>query len=74
MDTWAVTCMFSNWLEGRENGDRETWLTTVYDQDSATFLDVCQRIGVTVEEIEGGGDTETYVLRVGKPGTGWKNP
>lgn len=73
MHTWSVTGMFSNWLEGRisKNRGRETWLVTVFDQDSARFLEACELIGVTVEEIEGSGDTESYVLRVGEPGTGW---
>lgn len=73
MDTWAVTCMFTNWIEGRDNGDRETWLVTVFDQDARRFLEACELIGVTVEEIHGAGDTETYELVLGKPGTGWKN-
>lgn len=71
MGLWTATAMFTNWLEGRENGDRETWLTTVFDQDSRGFLTAARTVGVTVEEIEGGGDAETYRLVVGEPGTGW---
>lgn len=72
MDTWAATGMFANWIEGRENGERETWLVTVFAADAASFLEVVHNVGVTVEEIEGGGESESYVLRVGEPGSGWK--
>lgn len=72
MDLWAATGMFANWLEGRPNGDRETWLVTVYDQDMWSLTTAAETIGITVEEIEGGGDTETYRLLVGKPGSGWQ--
>jgi hypothetical protein len=51
MLTCAATGMFANWLEGRENGDRETWLVTVFDEDAEAFLDTARNIGVTVEEI-----------------------
>lgn len=72
MDLWAATAAFSNWIEGRENGaDRETWQVMVYDEDSASFLAAAERLAITVEEIEGSGDTETYRLLVGEPGTGW---
>ncbi|MGB3443869.1 MAG: hypothetical protein WBA97_34460 [Actinophytocola sp.] len=73
MDLWATTGMFANWLEGRENGDRETWLATVFDKQAEGFLIAARTVGVTVEEIEGGGDTETYRLLVGEPGTGWQD-
>ncbi len=72
MDTWAATGMFSNWLEGRDNGDRETWLVTVFAADGESFLQAARNVGVTVEEIEGGGESESYILRVGEPGTGWQ--
>ncbi len=72
MDTWAVTGMFANWIEGRENGDRETWLVTVFDRDSSSFLDAARNIGVTVEEIEGADDTESYTMVVGELGSGWR--
>lgn len=71
MSLWAATGMFTNWLEGRPNGDRETWLVTVYDQQSESFLTAAETAGLTVEEIEGGGDTESYRLLVGAAGTGW---
>lgn len=72
MNTWAATAMFSNWLGGRENGDRETWLVTVFANRSESFLLAARNIGVTVEEIEGGGESESYALRVGEPGSGWQ--
>lgn len=74
MAMWLATGGFANWLEGRGNGDRETWLVTVFDENSAAFLQAGLAAGVTIEEIEGSGKTETYVLRVGKPGTGWQPP
>jgi hypothetical protein len=72
MDTWAATGMFANWLEGRPNGDCETWLVTVFDEDSASFLEAARQVGVTVEEIEGAGGSESYVLLAGEPGSGWQ--
>jgi hypothetical protein len=72
MDLWIATGAVANWLEGRPNGDRETWLVTVFDSHGPAFLDAARQIGVTVEEIEGGGETEAYILRVGEPGTGWQ--
>jgi hypothetical protein len=71
MLTWAATGMFANWIEGRENGGRETWLMTVFDEDAGSFLDAARNCGVTVEKINGGGESESYVLRVGEPGSGW---
>jgi hypothetical protein len=71
-DLWSVTGFFANWIEGRPNGERETWLVTVFDEAAGSFLDAARPAGVTVEEIEGAGDDERYVMRVGEPGTGWK--
>jgi hypothetical protein len=69
---WTATGPFANWLEGRDNGDgRETWLVTVFAEDADRFLDAARNTGVTVEEISGGGDSESYTLRVGEPGSGW---
>jgi hypothetical protein len=67
MQVWTATASFANWLEVR--GD--TASVTCFDRDEAAFLDVARQAGVTVEEIEGGGDSERYVLRAGEPGTGW---
>lgn len=73
MDAWLATGSFANWLESRENGpDLETSLVTVFEEDREVFLTLTQEAGVTVEEIHGGGDTETYVLLVGEPGSGWR--
>lgn len=71
MDLWMATAGHSNWIEGRENGERETWLVTVFNPESATFLAAAESTGATVEEIDGGDETETYRLVVGTPGTGW---
>lgn len=69
---WTATGPFANWLEGRDSGaGRETWLVTVFAEDGGRFLDAARATGVTVEEIDGGGDSETYTLRVGEPGSGW---
>jgi hypothetical protein len=70
-DLWSVTGGYANWLEGRENGDRETWLVTVLGADSARFLRHARLFGATVEEVHGGGDSESYTLVVGEPMTGW---
>jgi len=68
---WAATAYYANWIEGRENGGCETWLVTCFDEQASAFLMAASAVGVTVEEIEGAGDTESYLLRVGEPGTGW---
>lgn len=71
-EAWLPAAMYANWIEGRENGsDRETWLVTCFDENSAAFLATAKAAGVTVEEIEGAGDSETYRLLVGEPGSGW---
>ena len=73
MDVWAATAAFSNWLEGRGPEDRETWLVTCPGEYSAAFLAAAQaRPAATVEEIEGAGDSERYVMLAGEPGSGWK--
>jgi hypothetical protein len=70
---WAVTGTFTNWLERRPLTDgRETWLATVFDRESESFLAAARAIGVTVEEVQGGGDSESYDLLVGEPGSGWQ--
>lgn len=75
IDMWYATAAYANWLDGRDNerlGDGyETWLVTVFGEHEEHFVTAARAVGVTVEEIEGGGDTERYVLRVGEPGTGW---
>jgi hypothetical protein len=73
MDTWAATAMFANWIQGWGPEDRQTWLVTCLDGHYAnSFLDAARNIGVTVEEIEGAGDDERYVMLVGDPGSGWR--
>ncbi|MEV6791276.1 hypothetical protein AB0M87_04575 [Streptomyces sp. NPDC051320] len=73
MDMWAATAACANWLEGRENGDRgETWLVMVPSDHAEDFVTAGAAAGVTVEEIQGDGDEENYVLRAGEPGTGWR--
>ena len=71
VDAWTSTAMFANWIEGRENGDRETWIVTCFDENSASFLEAVKTAGATAEEIEGAGETETYKLLIGEPGSGW---
>lgn len=74
MDAWDATCTFANWIEGRALADgRETWLVTVFDRDSESFLTVARTFGVTVEQIQGGGESEGYDLAVGEPGSGWQD-
>jgi len=67
IDMWRATGAFANWLDGRE----ETFLVTCFDDNAQQFLDAARATKVTVQEIHGGDDTETYELLVGEPGTGW---
>ena len=71
MALWAASAGYTNWLEGRENGARETWQVMCFDEDLEAFLGLAGEAGCTVEEIVGAGDNETYALRVGEPGSGW---
>lgn len=72
-DAWLPTAPYANWIEGRENGeDRETWLVTCMDEHAEFFLNSARTAGATVEEIEGAGDSETYTLVTGAPGSGWE--
>jgi hypothetical protein len=71
MDMWAATAVFANWIEGRGPENRETWLVTCFGEHAPGFLDAARKIGVTVEQVEGAGDDERYVMLVGEPGTGW---
>jgi hypothetical protein len=69
---WSLTAPFANWIEGRDNGDRETWLVTCFAEQGDQFTAAARATGVTVEEIEGAGDSEHYRLLVGEPGSGWE--
>lgn len=72
---WMASCTYANWLEGRElPAARETWQVMVMDAHSGPFLDACRAAGVTVQEIHGSGDDETYELLIGADGTGWPAP
>jgi hypothetical protein len=75
IDMWPQT-IYGNWLDGRKNAHgTETWHVMVLDEHLDHFLEVARAVdGVTVEEIEGAGETESYALRVGEPGTGWVAP
>lgn len=73
-NAWEPTAVYANWIEGRRAKGRataETWLVTCFDESRETFLAAAKNAGVTVEEIEGTDDQETYKLLVGEPGTGW---
>lgn len=72
MDMWAATAAFANWIEGRGPEDRETWLVTCFDVHARIFLAAAREVGATVEQIEGAGDTERYVLLTGEAATGWQ--
>lgn len=74
-DLWPHTAMYANWIEGRENPrGGETWLVTVFGEDTDRFLAAARATsGVTVEEIDGAGEQERYRLLVGEPGTGWES-
>lgn len=71
---WEPTAGYANWIEGRRAPGRaaaETWLVTCYAEHGAPFLAHAKAAGVTVEEIEGADDSESYTLLVGEPGSGW---
>lgn len=70
MDMWA-TGTFANWIETRERNGRETTIVTCFDEHAEHFLAVARAAGVTVEEVHGAGESETYELLIGEPGTGW---
>jgi hypothetical protein len=73
MNLWAATAMMTNWLEGREiDNDRETWLV-MHSGNASGFLTAAETIGLTIEEIHGAGESETYELLVGEPGSGWQD-
>lgn len=75
MDLWAATATVANWIESRYGRNGATWQVMVMDSDGPQFLDIARKLGdITVEEIEGAGDDERFVLLVGEPGTGWKAP
>lgn len=76
---WAATALSANWLECRDHPARDgaqTCLVTVFAEQLPDFLDLARQVNdtagpVTVEEIHGAGDDETYTLLLGEPGTGW---
>jgi poly(3-hydroxyalkanoate) synthetase len=73
MDVWSSVASYSNWLDGRTSRNdsaRVTWYVMVADHDEH-FLAAAREAGVTVERLEGSGESESYVLLVGEPGTGW---
>ena len=72
IDMWAAMAAVTNWLEGRGPEERETWLVMCPGEYAEAFLTAARTIGVTVEEIEGAGDDERYVMLVGEPGSGWQ--
>jgi hypothetical protein len=73
MDLWAATATVANWIERRVGRNGATWQVMVIGDAGPQFLDIARKLGgITVEEIEGSGDDERFVLLVGEPGTGWK--
>jgi len=71
--TAARTGFYANWIDSKQKDGRETHIVTVFDNERSQFLSTAKETGVTVEEIHGAGDDETYELLVGAPGTGWAN-
>jgi hypothetical protein len=69
---WTACAQVTNWIEGRGPQDRQTWLVMCPGKYAGGFLHFAGEVGATVEEIEGAGDSEQYVLRAGEPGTGWQ--
>lgn len=75
MGLWAATATVTNWIEGRAGRNGTTWQVMVMGGNGPAFLEVARKLGgITVEEIEGAGDEERFVLVVGEPGTGWTAP
>lgn len=75
MGLWAATATVSNWIESRPGKNGITWQVMVPGDYGTQFLEAARQLGdITVEEIEGAGDDEEFVLLVGEPGTGWKAP
>jgi hypothetical protein len=73
MGLWAATATTSNWIKSRPGKNGVTWQVMVPGDSGPQFLDAARRLGdITVEEIEGAGDEERFVLLVGEPGTGWQ--
>jgi hypothetical protein len=75
LDLWAATAPVANWIEARSGRNGTTWQVMVMGDNGPQFLDIARKMGgITVEEIEGAGGDERYVLLVGEPGTGWEPP
>ncbi len=73
MDLWAATALVSNWIESRAGANGVTWQVMVIADGAPHFLDAARELGgITVEEIEGAGDDERYVMLVGESGSGWQ--
>jgi hypothetical protein len=76
IDLWMKMAYYSNWLDARINArGTETWHVMVVGEAVDEFLAAARdEGGITIEEIIGAGDNETFELRVGEPGTGWRKP
>lgn len=74
MATWEATGLYANWIEGRGPQEHETWLVTCMGEHGEYFLAAARATGVTLQEVEGAGDTETYPYLIGAPGSGWETP
>lgn len=77
LSLWFNTWGISNWLDAREGKSGITWHVMVPDEHMENFLvsarALCERgCSLTVEEIEGAGDGETYKLLAGNPHCGWE--
>lgn len=49
----------------------DTVFYTVMGENAEGFLEAAREVGVTVEELHGGGESETYELLIGEAGSGW---
>ena len=70
---WAATATVANWIESRTGRNGTTWQVMVIGDSGPQFLEAARNLGgITVEEIEGAGGDERFVLLAGEPGTGWQ--
>lgn len=72
---WAATATVANWIGSCAGRNGTTWQVMVMGDSGPAFLEAARKLGgITVEEVEGAGEGERFVLLVGEPGTGWKAP
>lgn len=76
LDLWQLTGWTANWLEGRDGKHGQTWQVMVPGEYAAQFRAAVADLNaagrdITLEEIHGAADHETYELLAGQPDSGW---